>query len=303
VSPVFPWLLARTISRDRPDILHLHMPNISVTWALLLPGARRLPWVIHWHSDIPATSKSRGIQWFYRLYQPLERRVLAHAQAIIATSPDYLASSEPLRAYREKCHVIPLGLAEHSSPPAPIDDSLPLRLLAIGRLTYYKGFEYLLEALVNCDDAVLDLVGTGDREQSLKKQVIELGLQQRVRLRGPVSEGELEQLIDRCHCLCLPSIERSEAFGLVLLEAMQRGRPAIVTRVKGSGMTWVIDDQISGLHTFKEDASSLAMAINLLTHDRNQLRRLGLAARQTFLERFRIEESARAITSLYKRLA
>ena len=52
ISPGFPLLLHRLIKRDQPEVLHLHLPNPSAFWALALPSARRLPWVIHWHSDV-----------------------------------------------------------------------------------------------------------------------------------------------------------------------------------------------------------------------------------------------------------
>ena len=52
ISPSFPFWLARAVRRFRPDVIHLHMPNASAFWALLLPSARRVPWVVHWQSDV-----------------------------------------------------------------------------------------------------------------------------------------------------------------------------------------------------------------------------------------------------------
>ena len=68
VSPAFPWHLQRIVKSAKPDILHLHMPNPSVFWALILPSARRLPWVVHWHSDVIANSQGRWMKLFYFLY-------------------------------------------------------------------------------------------------------------------------------------------------------------------------------------------------------------------------------------------
>src|SRR5437016_2710847 len=53
ISPTFPLLLARALRSFKPDLLHLHLPNTSAFWALLSPAARKLPWIVHWHADIP----------------------------------------------------------------------------------------------------------------------------------------------------------------------------------------------------------------------------------------------------------
>ncbi len=110
ISPTFPLLLHRMIKRHSPDILHLHMPNVSAFWALVLPSARRLPWVIHWQSDVPLSQHKLGLRLFYRLYKPFERAMLEQADTVIVTSPPYLESSEPLVNFRNKCSVVPLGL-------------------------------------------------------------------------------------------------------------------------------------------------------------------------------------------------
>jgi len=61
ISPSFPFWLARAIHAFKPDLLHLHMPNTSAFWALLIPAARRLPWVIHWHSDVVSSQIDRRL--------------------------------------------------------------------------------------------------------------------------------------------------------------------------------------------------------------------------------------------------
>mgnify|MGYP000150240532 CR=1 FL=1 len=110
ISPGFPRHLRRLIKTFKPDILHLHLPNPSVFWALLLPSARRIPWLVHWHSDVITTSQNWQMKLFYRLYQPFERAVLRRARAIVATSLPYRDSSLPLQAWLDKCHVVPLGV-------------------------------------------------------------------------------------------------------------------------------------------------------------------------------------------------
>ena len=93
VSPGFPWLLQKTIRRFKPDLLHLHVPNPAVFSALLIPAARRLPWVVHWHADIPLDTRKRSLRLAYRIYRPWEQALLHRAASVIATSQPYRESS------------------------------------------------------------------------------------------------------------------------------------------------------------------------------------------------------------------
>ena len=112
ISPSFPWIFQRLIERRRPKILHLHLPNPSSFWALLLPSARRLPWVVHWQSDALTPDSGRLIQWCYLLYKPFESALLRHATKVIVTSDRYLHTSAALAPFTDKCVVIPLGIED-----------------------------------------------------------------------------------------------------------------------------------------------------------------------------------------------
>lgn len=304
ISPTFPRLLNRLIREKKPDLLHLHMPNVSVFWALLLPSAKSLPWVVHWHADVLVSTYSLGLRLFYRLYKPFESAVLKRSSAIIATSPPYLDTSRPLTPFKSKTHIIPLGLdpSRFNTSPAPLPDSEDsiLRVLAIGRLTYYKGFNYLIRALTKTDNIAIRLVGTGDQETYLKELSANLGIADRVQFLGALSDQELEQELVNSHCLCLPSIERTEAFGMVLLEAMFFYRATVVSDVKGSGMSWVVDGQRTGLLVKTADIDELSTALKTLEQNRANLALYGRNGRHKFDERFHIEKSAEAVEDLYQ---
>ena len=307
ISPDFPRQLHRLIKRQRPDILHLHMPNVSAFWALLSPAARGIPWVVHWHADVLASSHHLGLRLFYLLYRPFERAVLRRSRAIIATSPPYLASSEPLQQVRGKCHVVPLGLdptrlAGAGHQPTGKAIGAPLQVLAIGRLTYYKGLEYLIRATALTERAELHLVGRGDLEAKLQKLTRDLQLGQRITFHGQLSDEQLAARLNTCDCVCLPSIERTEAFGMVLLEAMSRGKATIISDVPGSGMGWVVDDGTTGLHVPPENAQALAAAMANLQQDRDKIRRLGERGWQKFNQLFHIDKSAEGVAGLYRRV-
>jgi len=306
ISPTFGWLLNRVIKQQRPDILHLHMPNVSVFWALLIPRARRLPWVVHWHSDVVASRYSLGLRVFYTLYRPFEKAVLERAKAIITTSPPYLESSEPLRAFKAKCHIVPLGLNPAAFEATPTDNidtahqTRPLQVLAIGRLTYYKGFEYLIHAAAKTDNIEVHIVGSGEQEDELKALTQQLYLNQIVHFHGSLSHQQLVKQLQGCDCLCLPSIERTEAFGMVLLEAMTCGKATIVSNVPGSGMGWVVDEGETGLLVQPEDAVALNAALQNLEQHRDKMRLFGQNGRNKFDQYFHIGQSSRGLSKVYQ---
>jgi len=108
--------LGRAIERIQPDVLHLHLPNNSALWALTLPIARRVPWVIHWHSDVVVSNIKWSVALAYMLYRPFEQALLERAQQVFATSPPYLEASNALRTWRSKCEIVPLGLNLETIP-------------------------------------------------------------------------------------------------------------------------------------------------------------------------------------------
>ena len=311
ISPAFPYLLNRLIKREKPDILHIHTPNISAFWALFLPGARRIPWVIQWQSDVLASEHHWGLQLFYKIYRPFERAMLKRAKVIIASSPTYLASSLPLQEFSEKCVVIPLGLDPSTlAATSSVDTTTTpnqqhsscLRVLAIGRLTYYKGFDYLIQAVARMDDIQLDLVGQGDEDTHLKALTKKLGADDKVCFHGHLSSDDLARQFTRCDCVCLPSIERTEAFGLVLLEAMYFGKATIASDVPGSGMGWIVDQGVTGLKTTPGNVDELLGALQLLQQNRDRIDTLGKNGSKKFDQYFHINRSSEQIARLYQRV-
>ena len=312
VSPAFPLWLKRAIREFRPDLLHLHLPNTSAFTALMLPAARRLPWVIHWHADVVASTIDRRLALAYRFYRPFEQRLLAASRAVIATSPAYLQSSTALAPWRERCEVIPLGL-DPARLPDPAPDALAqaealwgeragLRVLAIGRLTYYKGHDTLIRAAATVPDARVLIVGSGERRAGLLGLIRSLGLERRVNLPGFQPDAMLNALLASCDLLCLPSLERTEAFGLVLLEAMRFGKPVVASDISGSGVGWVVRQAGHGVLTPPGDPAPLAGALRTLQSDPAYRQRLGQAGRAALREQFGMGPVAGAVADLYGRL-
>ena len=309
LSPSFRRHLLRSLEAWQPDLLHVHMPNTSAFWLLTL-AALDTPFVVHWHADVLTPGVRPALRFAYRAYRPLEAALLRRAAAVIATSPRYLDSSEALAPWRAKCEVIPLGLSSHrivgphETPPSATAWPTPgaLRVLAIGRLSRYKGFDHLIRAVSDLRGVELVILGDGEQGQALRELVAQRDAADRIAMPGRVDDATRNQLLRQCDLLCLPSINRGEAFGLVLLEAMAMGKPALVTRVPGSGMSWVVDAGHTGWHVEPEDPVGLARQLAEIRDHRDTVAPMGRQAQQQFQERFSIAAVAARTASLYRRV-
>lgn len=177
LAPRFRKVLRHQLRTFCPDVLHIHLPNPSAFLLLSLPEARQVPWVLHWHADVVTTVLQGRLALAYRVYRPLEQAMLAAAEQVIVTSPDYLEASAPLSEWRGKCSVVPLGIDEarlHCAGELQASEGVAsiwqpgyLRVLSIGRLTYYKGFETLMKAVAGVANMQLVIVGTGEEQVQL----------------------------------------------------------------------------------------------------------------------------------------
>lgn len=308
ISPQFPAWLERTIARFKPDVLHLHLPNTSAFWALRSKAARKIPWVVHWHSDVVASRLDKRLALAYPFYRPFEQALLARARAIVVTSPPYLEASQALAPWREKCHAVPLGLnpqrcaepdTAHQAWAESQWDGAQFRILTIGRMTYYKGHETLIRAMAELPDARLVLVGDGERKNRLRALVQSLGLSDRVILAGYRPDPEVGALLASCDVFCLPSVERTEAFGMSILEAMRHARPVVASRIEGSGVGWVVQDGVTGMLVPPANPGALAQALREMAANRDAAQKMGKAGEERFNHHFHINKIADKTIKIY----
>jgi glycosyltransferase involved in cell wall biosynthesis len=311
VSPGFPRRLRQVIRDLRPDLLHLHFPNPSACWSLLIPEARAIPWIIHWHSDVVASTIDRRLKAAYQIYRPLEQAVLKRTKRVIVTSEPYLEYSEPLKRWASKCRVVPLGVDTARLPwpdPAFLKEAEKswrpgtLKVLAVGRLTYYKGFDVLIRAAQRVPGIGVQIVGDGALMGALQEEITTSGMEGRVVLRGSLSNPELQALLATCDLLCLPSVERTEAFGVVLLEAMRYGKALVVSDIPGSGAGWVVRKGSCGFLTSPGDAVALADLFERLIRQPALCERMGMKGRESLEQVFHIRSVARRIKDVYSEL-
>jgi len=288
--------------------LHLHLPNALCFWLLFSPYCRRIPWVVHWHSDIIGDKPDWRLKLLYPLYALFEKALLKKSAVIVTTSPNYLASSKPLQKWLSKCHSIPLGIA--NKPTTHSDKcrltSERIHILCVGRFTYYKAQINLLKAVKALTgqnkNVHLTLVGDGEDKNKLALFIAENGLSSNCKILSGLSDEELEQQLVNCDVLCLPSIERTEAFGVVLLEAMRAEKPCICTSVKGSGMSYVVNDNETGFVVKPSDIQAISEAIEKYISTPELLKKHGVAGRKRFEDHFEISRTTKAFSELNSRI-
>lgn len=285
------------------DIVHVHMPDPMAAVAIWAarPTARI---VVHWHSDV---IRQRAAQ---RLYRPLQDWLLARADAIIATSEPYARASASLAPWLGKVVVVPIGLSSRRFP-AHAQDAGVVRLgsrwrrvvFALGRMTYYKGFEVLIEAARQLpDDCGVIIGGHGERLEALRQRVRQAGLQDRVELPGHIPDDQLASYFEACHVFCMPSTLRSEAYGVAMVEAMALGRPVVASDIAGSGVPWVNQHGRTGLNVPVGDAAALAASLSRLLADEDLRLELGQGARRRYEEEFNAARMTQRVLALYRDL-
>jgi glycosyltransferase involved in cell wall biosynthesis len=296
--PTFPYWMRKR----RADIVCLHEPNpmALLSYMLVRPRGRLLIW---FHSEIV------GRPAFSAFYRPWLTAVLARATGVIVTSPRQLDHIDVLRAVRHKSHVIPLGVPlQKFALTAALSakaDALRRRadrpiLLFVGRLTYYKGVEYLVQAMEQIDAKLL-IVGSGPRRNTLEEEVARRQLGGRIEFAGEIDDADLVAYYHACDLFVLPSVERSEAFGLVQIEAMACARPVISTDLP-TGVPWVNQHEVTGLVVPPRDAAALARAINTLLANSTQRALYGQQARLRAQSEFSEEMTRARTTAVYRAL-
>ena len=259
----------------KADVVHIHVPFPLADAALLLSGfSGRV--VVSWHSDVVKQKK------LLLLYKPFMMSLLRRADRILVATEGHIDGSAYLSDFRKKCTIVPYGIVpEDYSGVAPegfltekctYQDSV--KVMFTGRLVYYKGIDVLINAFPAVRNCELFICGEGELETMLRSSVIVQNMADRVHFLGFLPENELKKAFADCDIFVLPSVERSEAFGIVQLEAMACGKPVINTALP-SGVPYVSLHGITGLTIPPSDTGALAFALNRLAADRELREEMG----------------------------
>jgi glycosyltransferase involved in cell wall biosynthesis len=284
------------------DLINYHFP-----WPfadlLHLISQPKTPAIITYHSDIIRQ------RYLKKIYQPLMNLMFRKMRTIVATSPNYVASSTVLRDPRWKSKVIsiPLGLDESEyqfQGNTDIFERLRLKknelyFLFVGAFRSYKGLQFLVDAARLISHKVV-IAGSGPEEKTLRAYVKRNDIGNVV-FAGAVTDREKVDLLNFCHAFVLPSTQRSEAFGMVLLEASMFGKPMITCDIE-TGTSYVNQPGNTGLVVKPGSALELANAMLTLANDHGLSKDLGRKARRRFELGFTGDVIGRAYYDLYEKI-
>jgi len=281
------------------DIIHYHYP-----WPFMdvVHFAMRVckPTVVTYHSDI-----IRQVH-LNKLYRPLKRQFLKSMTRIVATSPNYVATSTILAKFKDNVNVIPIGLDKATYPVVETERIAfwkekvgPKFFLFVGLIRYYKGLHILLEAAQGTDYPIV-IVGAGPIESELKAQVAQLGLSN-IHFLGYQSDEDKVALLTLSYAVVFPSHLRSEAFGVSLLEGAMYGKPMISSEI-GTGTTYINIADETGLVVPPSDPLALRQAMTYLWEHPKQAADMGRRAELRYKKYFTADRMVKSYVDLYREL-
>ncbi len=298
ISPAMISTLKRI--KDDYDVIHIHHPDPMACAALFFSGYRGKV-LLHWHSDILKQ------KMLLKAYQPLQEWLINRADLIIGTTPVYVSRSPFLQKVQHKVGYIPIGVDK------VVPDGEAMRqirscyagkkiVFSLGRLVGYKGYKYLIKAArYLTDDYVILIGGTGPLKEELQALIRSEGQENKVNLIGYVSDDELPHYFGACDLFCLSSVQKTEAFAIVQIEAMSVGKPVVATKIPNSGVSWVNAHTVSGFNVEPQDACALAEAIEAILSDSQVYSRLAEGALERYEGLFTKEKMVDLCLSTYKK--
>ena len=281
------------------DIIHYHYPWPFMDVVHFVTRVCK-PTVVTYHSDI-----IRQVV-LLKIYRPLKDKFLSSVSRIVATSPNYMASSDVLEKYSDKVTQITYGL-DKAAYPQPDDDRLAFWrervgdkfFLFIGVLRYYKGLHILLEAAEGIDYPIV-IVGAGPIEQELHEQALILGLRN-IHFLGYQTDADKVALLTLSYAVIFPSHLRSEAFGMSLLEGAMYGKPLISSEI-GTGTTYINVADETGLVIPPSDPDALRQAMIYLWEHPAQAAEMGKCAERRYWQLFSAEQMVQSYVELYREI-
>jgi len=293
------------IKKIKPQIIHLNVPNPWFEFNVLLycifnPNKKI---IITYHSDIINYTIVHRFFNFFRYFM-LFPLLKFYTFKIIATSNDYAESSIFLRYSKNKLEIMPIPIDLKNFEPEKLQNKKIKKIFFVGRLVKYKGVEYLIKAAFLLSkkrhDFKVIIIGDGPLKYKLKKMTKELNLEKMIIFTGKVSNGRLKNMMKKeCDIFVLPSIYRSEALGLALVEAMALEKPVISTKIKGSGINFVNINNVTGLVVEPQNHEQLADAIEKLLNDYELRKKFGKNGRKRVFKFFNLNKYIQKLTRIY----
>jgi len=286
------------LARD-VDIVHYHFPWPLADIAHLTMCGRK-PSIVTYHADI---QRQRSL---LALYRPLMYRFLSRVDSIVATSPNYAATSDVLRRFKHKVEIVPLGVTPdfYPTPDEALVQHWKARIggpffLFVGVFRYYKGLPVLIEAIRRTGYPVV-VVGDGPLGSDIRALAAQCGATSAY-FTGSIPEVDKMALLRLCRAMVFPSQNRAEAFGMSLLEGSLMGKPMITCEI-GTGTSYVNLNGDTGMVVAPSDPGALADAMKLLWDNPELCEQMGHRAAARFDELFTAQRTAGAYRKIYQRI-
>jgi rhamnosyl/mannosyltransferase len=294
LSPLFPFYMRM----KKADVVVVHVPNptAELGWLMTRPRGKL---VVRYHSDVVRQASAM------KVYRPFQQALLRRADVIIPTSQNYVDTSETLAPFKEKCKVISLGIVprDFAEPNPELVDSYKEEygdkfLLFAGRHRYYKGLHVLIESAKSINVPVV-IAGDGPERSNLEQQAKEAGLS--IHFPGSLTHEEMVAHLYASSVVAFPSIERSEAFGIGIMEAHACEKPVVATKL-GTGVEFINADGATGINVPVGDAEDFAAAVNQLMDDDPLREQYGQFAKARIESEFDARHIARLEYELFEEL-
>ncbi len=288
--PIIPELLQYLVSIDT-DLIHVNFPNpFNAAIGALASIIKKIPAVLTWHNDLPSVTKLAGS--IVRIHDDLAAPIyLKYYDSIITTSNIYHKKSKMLRKFQNKTKTIFNGVdCKRFNPDVYSEDikidlemkdsKIILFVAALTKWHRYKGLDILIEAfrLIRDMDIKLLVVGGGGLKSEYEAYTRSVNLTDKVVFVGEVSDDLLPKYYSIADMLVLPSKDRSEGFGLTILEANASGKPVIGSNI--GGIPGILTDNDNGILVPPNNPTLLADAICRLSNDDKLRERMGERGRQ-----------------------
>ncbi|MBK7105843.1 MAG: glycosyltransferase [Ignavibacteriae bacterium] len=292
----------KEIAKYSGDILHIHEPFPLADIALLTNSKLKNKFskiVVSWHSDIVRQ------KWVLSIYKKYLFEFLQNVDKIIVSNPNLIKNSDFLPYFKDKIEVIPIGVDLNWVDSCQESNELSKQIrksnkgpiaLFVGRLVYYKGLEYLIDAVNLVPDISLIIIGSGPLKSYLNKMINKLNLSSRIKIIPEVDEVTLHSYYKACDLFILPSVEKSETYGIVQIEAMACGKPVVCTDL-GTGTTFINQNEITGFVVPPRNSKSLAEAILKLVQNVELREILGNQGKERVFKDF---TSKKMVTETYR---
>ena len=246
------------------DIVIFHAPWPQID--LMIKNRKNPKNVVFYHAD---ALSNFAFGYAEKIYNKINSFSLRKADSIIVTSDNYKKSSPYLKKFLSKTSSFPLAL--NSNHPSINNETMfefevlfekDSFVLFLGALREYKGIDFLIDC-ARKTNRIIVVAGGGKNLETYKVKASGI---KNLFFLGFVSEHQKSWLLDNCYLLILPSINRGEAFGVVILEALVRGKPVISTELK-TGTSFVNLNGITGYVIEPYDIQGMVSKIDSLFDD------------------------------------